>query len=118
MEDFIHFMNGGWGKLIVSILAIIIILLFLAVWYRYFGKIVLDIIFSALFIVILCIPIAVCAVIVKVKTGRVFDKVNIAGKKGKPVSIHSFARYQTEEGESLISRSVLGKFPMLFDAFT
>lgn len=118
MDAFINFMTSGWGIAIFTVVALAIVILFFAVNYRIFAKAVLDYIFGAIFLVVCSPVIAVCAIVLKARAGRVFNKVWVAGKNANPVQVHVFASYSAPDGTPCyISRSRLHYLPLLLDIF-
>lgn len=116
MEAFLRFMTSPWGIAIFTVVALAVIIFFLAVNYRFFAKAVLDFIFGLIALILLSPCIAVCAVILKKKAGKVFDKVYIIGKNGKFIPVRVFASYTAADGrECYISRSALRCFPLVLE---
>ena len=87
MEEFLKFMASPAGIAIFTIVALAIIIFFLAVNYRFFAKAFLDFLFGLIFFVIISPATAVCAVIVKKHAKKVCEKHWIVGKGGKPVGL-------------------------------
>lgn len=113
MDAFLEFMSSPAGIAIFTVVALIIVIFIVAVNYRFFAKALLDFIFGLLFFIVLSPATAVCAIIAKVKAGRVFERHWIVGKGGKPVQVLTFADFNRSEKPSYISRSVLRYFPLL-----
>lgn len=119
MEKFLEFMASPWGIAIFTIVAIAIIIFFLAVNYRYFAKAFLDMLFGCLALIVLSPAIGVCAAVLKTKAGKIFERVWIIGKGGKPVSVRIFAGYTRADGsECYISRSCLKYFPLVLEVIS
>ena len=116
MENFLKFMASPWGIAIFTVVALAIIIFFLAVNYRYFTKAFLDILVGFIVLIVLSPAIGVCAIVLKKNAGKVFERQWILGKGGKPVSVRVFAGYVGADGsESYISRSVMKYFPLVLE---
>lgn len=119
MEGFVEFMASSWGIAIFTVVAVAIVVFFFAVNYRFFAKAVLDFVFALLALIVLSPCIGVCAAILKKKCGTVFERVWAVGKGGRPVQLHLFCGYQTEEGgQCYIRRSAIMYFPLLADVLS
>ncbi|MCD8309379.1 MAG: sugar transferase [Clostridia bacterium] len=113
--SFIEFLNSGWGIALFTVIAIAVILFVLAVWYRTFAKAVSDFLAALITTIVLSPCMAVCAIIVKVKTGKVLTRQYCMGKGGNVIYLHTFNYYEKEEGvPSYISGSSLARLPYLF----
>ena len=119
VEKFLEFMASPWGIVIFTVVALAIIIFFLAVNYRYFTKAFLDILFGLIALIVLSPAIGVCAVILKRRTGKVFERLWIIGKGGKPVSVRVFAGFAQDDGrECYISRSRIKYFPLVLEVIS
>lgn len=114
MEGFAKFMASPAGIAIFAVVAFAVLVLILALNYRFFAKALLDFLFGVIFVIILSPLFAVCAVIVKRRAGRVLDEEWVVGKGGKPVKVHVFAPFEREGRPGYISRSALMYLPLLF----
>ena len=101
------------GLAIFTIVALAIIIFFLAVNYRFFAKAFLDFLFGLIFFVIISPATAVCAVIVKKHAKKVCEKHWIVGKGGKPVSVRVFSDFERGGRLGYICRSALKFLPLL-----
>lgn len=116
MEAFLRFMTSPWGIVIFTVVALAVIIFFLAVNYRFFTKAVLDFIFGLIALILISPCIAVCAVILKKKAGKVFEEQYIIGKNGKFIPVRVFASYTAADGrECYISRSALRYIPLVLE---
>ncbi|MCD7728456.1 MAG: sugar transferase, partial [Clostridia bacterium] len=115
MSALTEFFSTGWGIAVFTVAAVAIIVFVLAVWYRAFAKLALDFIFGLAVTIVLSPCMAICAIIVKCKTGKVLARQYFVGKGGKLISVHSFNYCEKEEGKpSYISKSSLARLPYLF----
>ena len=114
MEAFLEFLRSPWGIVLFTVVAVAIVLFFLAANYRLFTKAVLDFIFGIVAIIVLSPSIIASAIILKVKTGSVLQKHWIAGKGGKPVCVYTFIECEQNGRPCYINRSVINYFPLLF----
>lgn len=118
MEEFLKFMASPAGIAIFTIVALAIIIFFLAVNYRFFAKAFLDFLFGLIFFVIISPATAVCAVIVKKHAKKVCEKHWIVGKGGKPVCVRVFSDFSRGDKKSYISGSALKYFPLLLSVIS
>lgn len=99
------FLNTAWGLTLFILLDIAILLVVLALNYRWLFKRVLDILFSALFMAVFLpfflVFLLVDAIYNKVQNAykSLFVSDYFAGKKGRVIRITVFATERTERGE-------------------
>ena len=116
MGEFLDFMTSPWGIAIFTVVAIAVIIFFLAVNYRLFTKTFLDFLFGLIFVIVLSPCLIACALIAKSKTGAAYEKHWVIGKGGKLIVVRTFSYIEGADGKpSYISRSGIRYFPMLFD---
>lgn len=86
-----EFIRSPEGRAVLSAVFAVLLVLIADLNYKWFFKLLLDIIFAFIAVIVCSPALAVCAVVSYKKAGRVYDKTPVLGKGGKIIYVHSYA---------------------------